>query len=658
MEDPTQDKLEEIQETWADQLEGQAKEIVESESPRLCVQAGPGTGKSFCMTRRLLRLIQQKKVKPSEILAVTFTRTAANDLRRELEKTLGEAQRGFRASTLHSLCFNIVEHESFLKVRNRKPRFLLSVTKQGCLNFEAAPMLSDLQAENSAYKAAREQSKKIKEFEAMWARRQTDPLGTPAEGQDAPYGTSVLNWLRFHQGMLVGELVKEAYEFLSAEPDSPWRTKFRAILVDEYQDLNKLDQAMIDLLCEHEQTVASVVGDVDQSIYSFRCAHPEGLVEYATKNGVEAKTMDTSRRCGTAILSPAQNLIKQNTKHASAYPSPMSGMHAGSVYVRRWATRTQEVEGVVAFIKHCKNQGVEEGEILVLVPSRVIGKDIRNALRAEDIPAHSYFAEEQLEEVEAQKAFTLLTLLANQKDRVALRCWLGGWKNGHCAGSYKKLRRYCEENNAEPWDTLEMVVSGDLSLSGTNPLYKPFEELKEKLASLTTNKGPSLLDSLFPTDAEWAEDIRVLASQSICDETSAADLHEMLVEAITQPFMPAEVDHVRIMSFHKSKGLTCEAAAIMGAIDGLAPRPHDPEKSFLTPAEHIEEQRRLFYVAMTRSKNYLLISSANVVGSQFVFGVPIVGKWLGRGRYQTAVSPFVTSLGTALPAASNGMTFS
>jgi ATP-dependent exoDNAse (exonuclease V) beta subunit len=174
--------VEDLVETWGESLEGQAKEIVESEAHRLCVQAGPGTGKSFCMTRRLLRLIQQKRVQPRQILAVTFTRTAATDLRKSLEGTLGEKYRNFRASTLHSLCFNIVEEQRFLDVRQREPRFLLTVTKAGCLNFDAAPMLSDLKVENAAYQGAREQSKQIKEYEAMWAKQQTDPLGTSGNG--------------------------------------------------------------------------------------------------------------------------------------------------------------------------------------------------------------------------------------------------------------------------------------------------------------------------------------------------------------------------------------------------------------------------------------------------------------------------------------------
>lgn len=644
-------------ETWFENLDGQARLIVESESKRQCVQAGPGTGKSYCMTRRLLRLIQQKRVQPEQVLAVTFTRTAATDLRNTLEKTLGEPYLGFRASTLHSLCFNIVEEQRFLEVRSRYPRFLLNVTKAGCLNFEAAPMLSDLKQENDAYKGAREQSKRIKEYEAMWARRQQDPLGAPGDGIEAAYGTSLLTWLKFHRAMMVGELVKEAYEFMSQEPDTPWRRKFRAVLVDEYQDLNKLDQELVELLCADDETTVSIVGDIDQSIYSFRCAHPEGLQEYAQRGGVEASTMEESRRCPTSVLAIAQTLIKQNTKKAGQYPKPLAKTKAGQVFLRRWADRATEVQGVLKFVRFCMTQGVPIGEILVMVPSRVIGKEIKAAFRTAEIEAHSYFAEEQLEDEEAQKAFTLLTLLSNRSDRVALRCWLGSWATGHRAASYKKLRVYCETNNAEPFEVLEKVVAGELQLAGVNALLGSFNALRAKLLELKDLKGQALLDALFPPEADWVEDIRVLAGETVADDISARYLHELLVDSITQPTMPTEVNHVRIMSLHKAKGLTATASAIVGAIEGLIPRPHDPVKSILTEPEHLEEQRRLFYVALTRSTDFLLISSPNLVNSRFDFGVPIPGVQVGGGL-RTAVSQFVTSLGSGtLPPASSSLDF-
>lgn len=608
------------------------------------------------MTKRLLRLIQQKKVEPHQVLAVTFTRTAANDLRKSLEKTLGEKYKAFRSSTLHSLCFNIVEEQRFLEVRNRHPRFLLTVTKSGCLNFEGAPMIADLQLENADYKAAREQTKRIKEYEAMWARNQADPLGTPGEAISAAYGTSLLNWLRFHKAMLVGELVKEAYEFMSAEPETPWRAKFKAVLVDEYQDLNRLDQATIDLLAGSPETLCSVVGDLDQSIYSFRCAHPEGLKEYGVRDGVEALTMEVSRRCPTKHLGPAQNLIKQNTKKADKYPVPLPDAIAGEVSVRRWADRPTEVQGILEFVQHCIKQGVEPGEILVMAPSRVIGKEIRKALRVAEIEAQSYFAEEQLEEEDAQRAFTLLTLLANPKDRVALRCWLGGWMTGFRAGNYRKLREHCEANNREPWDVLEAVSTGIETLAGIAHLIPPFNELKTKLAGLTGKKGQDLLDGIFPADAEWAEDIRVLAGENVHESVTASDLYELLVDSITQPTMPTEVSHVRVMSLHKAKGLTARASVVAGAVEGLVPRNHDPDKSFLSEPEHMEEQRRLMYVAMTRSTEYLLICSPTLVDMPFKYGYELPGAPNGK-QWRTVVSCFVTSLGNALPACTSSTTF-
>lgn len=275
---------------------------------------------------------------------------------------------------------------------------------------------------------------------------------------------------------------------------------------------------------------------------------------------------------------------------------------------------------------------------------------------AAEVSAQSYFAEEQLEEEEAQRAFTLLTLLANKKDRVALRTWLGAWSTNHRSGSYKKLRAYCEENNAEPWEVLEAVSKNELQLPGIKPLVTSFDLLAQELEKLKDLSGEKLLDTIFPEDAEWAEDIRGLVSESIGESTSPKDLHDSLVDSITQPVMPTEVSHVRVMSLHKSKGLTARASVIAGAVEGLTPRPYDEDKSFLTEANHVEEQRRLFYVAMTRSTEYMLISSPARVDLQFAYGYQLPGRSLGNS-WQTTVSSFVSGLGTNLPTATNSMTF-
>jgi DNA helicase II / ATP-dependent DNA helicase PcrA len=292
-----------------------------------------------------------------------------------------------------------------------------------------------------------------------------------------------------------------------------------------------------------------------------------------------------------------------------------------------------------------------------MAPSRVIGKDIRRALNAADIEALSYFAEEQLEEEEAQRAFTILTLLAKRNDRIALRCWLGGWTNGYRSGSYRKLRDYCESKHKEPWNLLEQIADGAIRLPGVSHLIGPFNDLRHKLQLLEGVKGQDLLDALFPSTAEWAEDIRVLAGEYIHEDVEARGLYDLLVDAITQPTMPIQVSHVRVMSLHKSKGLTARASVIAGAVEGLVPRPYDGDKSFLTEAEHLEEQRRLFYVAMTRSKEFLLLSSPAYVDLKFAYSYQLPGNAVGS-QFRTTVSQFITSLGpSVLPAASRSLTF-
>jgi len=608
------------------------------------------------MTRRLLRLIQQKRVKPEQVLAVTFTRTAANDLRRTLEKVLGEEYRSFWATTLHSLCFRVVETENFLEVRNRHPRFLLAASKSSNLGFEAAPMLADLKEENDNFGTPTEQSRRIRDYESMWARRQQDALGVTTAGVDATYQGALLSWLRFHRGMFVGELVAEAYQFLAAEPDSPWRSRFKAILVDEYQDLNKLDQTVVDLFSSDNGAMCSVVGDFDQSIYSFRNAHMDGLQEYSQKTGVDSRSMEVSRRCPTSHLGPAQSHIQQNQRRAVAYPTALETAATGEISVRRFRDRASEVKGVVTYVQYCLDQGIAPGEILIMVPSRLIGQDIRRALGASNVEAQSYFAEEQLEEVEAQRAFTILTLLRNKYDRVSLRCWLGGWSSSQRPASYKKLREYCEVHNSEPWDTMEQVLDGKVDIQGIGVFTEPFAEIKRLVATLKEVTGQQLLEALFPAGEEWADDIRTLVEISVSEGTSASELYDALIQEITQPTMPDEVDHVRVMSLHKSKGLTAKASIIAGAIEGLLPRPHNPKKSSITEHEHLEEQRRLFYVAMTRSTDRLLISSAQYVDSQFARTYQLPGIQSGH-QWKTVSSSFVTVLAQSLPPVSSSLLY-
>lgn len=652
-EEPASQPFQEL--SWSQELAGRSLEIVASQERRICVQAGPGTGKSYCMTKRILRLLQEGHSAPKDILAITFTRTAAKDIERSIRQTLGDAGLGVKSRTLHSLCLDIITSDGFLDSQGRHGRILHTSSPSSNLGFEAAPMLADLRHEDPSFGSARTQTQRIRAFEAAWARRQQDPLQHPTDSADQSYEPRLLAWMTYHKCLLLGELVPLAWKYLYSVPQNPWRSSFRSIFVDEYQDLNRVDQAVIDLLSETSDLV--LLGDIDQSIYSMRFANPEGLREKISDSTIHNTSLDICRRCPKSHVTSAQALVRRNTLHAHSYPLPMPDAPDGKIYHRVWQSPDELVDGAVSFVRHALAKGISLDNILVLTPARPIGQRIRDSLIESDIPSQSYFSEELLESPRSQMRFTLLQLLLNPYDRVALRCWLGGWLAHQNCTEYARLRRYCEINRVEPADILAQLCNG-ATIDGLtiNRLVTRYHDLQAELEQFRNVQGKALFDAIFPNSDQELSLIRSSVENLIDDESSATEVYSAIAAEIQHPSIPVDVDHVRIMSLHKSKGLTAQATAIVGCMEGLLPRHFDPEKTHLSELQFIEEQRRLLYVAMTRSKDLLLVASCLEVPADFAnrYRMPIRG---GGQMVRSRPSRFIVELGGTIEQASDSQSW-
>lgn len=630
--------------SWRDGLTGSALNIAQVTADVLRVMAGPGSGKTFAMKRRVARLLDDG-VDAGRILAVTFTRTAASDLVKEL-CTLGEPGcENIRACTLHSFCFSLLSKTEIFSYLNRNPRPLVFFNKSGVMQFEGAPMLQDL----ISFGGKRDCTKRIRAFEAAWARLQSESPGWPLNPIDRQFHQALLDWLRFHEGMLIGELIPETLRYLRNNPTCDVLNEFDHVIVDEYQDLNKAEQVLLDILASN--SALAVVGDVDQSIYSFRHAHPQGIIEFSTSHpGTHDENLSECRRCPTRVVEIANYLIQHN--HPSAgVPRllPMPGNIEGDVYITQWQSLDEEANGIAEFVKHLiTNRDYSPGDILILSPRRLIGYGIRDALVALNIPTHSFYHEEALEDDEAQVAFNLLALLANTEDRVALRFWLG---YGHRTWRHKEyliLRTHCEQSGVSPWAALQQMRYGALQLSGMNNLLMRFEQLREKLETIQTLTGTALVDQIFPENENWARILREAALLKITDATKPEELLDILRNVITQPEMPETGNFVRVMSLHKSKGLTSKVVLIAGCVHGLIPFVEDDH----TPAEReisLKEQRRLFYVAITRPKEILVVSSVTRLERRLAhkIGAKLQGGTGPTGR--TIASSFISELGPSAP---------
>lgn len=468
--------------------------------------------------------------------------------------------------------------------------------------FELEPLISDLMKEHGG----KRQVKKLRmAYEAAWARLQHQQPGYTPNAADAAFQAALLARLRFHEAMLIGEVIPQFYQYLHSNPTAAERSEYAHILVDEYQDLNRAEQGVIELLSDAADVC--IVGDDDQSIYSFKHAHPDGIREWLNTNiGADDLGLSECRRCPTQVVEIANSLIRQNKLRP--VPRPLSPMHAngvGDIRIIQYSSIEQEVSGIATLVSQMIGSGTPPGDILVLAQSRAFGTPLYEALIAQKLPTMSYYAESELNHDDARRAFALLKLFANREDRVALR-WLVGvnGNNWHAAG-YSRVREYCEKHGVSPWEAMTRLESGVLQLPYTNGIVASFQEIVQALNDLEAlPELQAVVDKLFPDGQPSTRDVREI-SLAILDALVDQDRKEFVRElstAISQPEIPTEIEDVRIMSLHKSKGLSAPVTIIAGCVQGLLPRPPADELTPAEQAQHLEEQRRLFYVGITRVK--------------------------------------------------------
>lgn len=634
--------------SWDDGLTGTARNIAATDESPLRVMAGPGTGKSFAIKRRMARLLEAGQ-NPRRILAVTFTRNAAASLVQDLH-TLGiEDSEKVRVGTLHAFCFSLLSRQDVFDYLGRVPRPVVTFPKSGVLQFEGGVMLDDL-ASAGLFGPKKNCIRRIRAFEAAWARLQSEVPGWPQDPIDRQFQSALISWLRFHHAMLIGELVPEALRFLRNNPASDARSGFDHVIVDEYQDLNKAEQELIDLLAGNG--AKAIVGDVDQSIYRFRHANPEGIEVFQQQHPTtHDETLEECRRCPTRVVAIADHLIRHNHPNSIAprlLPKPDNPQ--GEVHIVQWAGIEEEAQGLADFVRTLvADRGYSPGEILLLTPRRLLRYGIRDRLRDSGIPVHSFYHEEALEGNAAQRAFALLSLLIDVEDRVALRWWLGDGSPSSRKNEYLRLRQHCEQAGVSPRAALAALDQGILALPCVSKLLEKYRELREILAGLEGRSLAELVDALLPAGNDECSVLREVALFPVPDLEDVSALFDRIRTHVTQPEMPEGGDFVRVMSLQKSKGLTSRVAIVAGCTQGLIPF----QDTRQTPDEQdavLQEQRRLFYVAITRCTEILVLSSAVRMERKLAWKI---GAQLHPGPNvgTTIASQFIDELGPNAPAA-------
>lgn len=636
---------------WDDGLEGTALEIARNDERILRVIAGPGTGKTFSLMRRLARRLEEGE-NPSEILLVTFTRVAAQDLAKAIDELEIEGADQIEKGTLHAFCNSILNLNQVNQLTNRNPRMLLE--------FEKKFLLQDLPSEDFGKLAEREE--RLKAFEAAWARRQDEDPGWPSSQIEQQFSTALVNWLRFHRAMLIGELIPRTLSFLRDNPQNEILQKYSHIFIDEYQDLNRAEQSLLDLLGENASI--TVIGDEDQSIYeTLKYAHPEGISHFhQTHENTYDIPIEECRRCPTRVVTIANALIQNNTNRNNRALTLRDQNLGGEINIVQWPTLDDEVNGVVGYVtRKIHDEVFAPGEVLILSPRRHVGYLIRDRLRERGIEAHSFFREPILDlnpklgdKCQPLEAFSVLQLLENREDPVAIRCWLGYGSSSLRANGYQRLRTFSADHEMTPLEALNSANINQVSIPYISGILDRYRLLIRKLELLNELDDNGKIDHLFPKGVSWAEPFRELIEEKIDNEEfSISKVVATIKQHSTQPETPMDANYVRIMSLQKSKGLSAENVIVTNCIQGLVPsyKPGDPERML----RELEEQRRLFYVAITRTKRTLLLTNSSTLPYNLAkkMGAQL-GRNVGDNLVQTITSEFISDLGPNAPEAIRG----
>lgn len=567
--------------------------------------AGPGTGKTFSLIRRIAYLMEIGGVAPEKILVLTFTRAAAGDFRKELRNLEIFGAANIDSRTLHSYCLRILLRRDVIDSINRYARPMLKHEKK--------IMLNDINVGESLG-TLKERNKLLIDYESAWAKLQFMEPGFTQDPINIEFMNRIQDWMKFHESMTLGEIVPFTVNFLRNNPEFNDFGGYSHILVDEYQDLNKAEQVIIDRIANNSKLI--IVGDENQSIYGFKNARPDGIRLFKdTHSGCVDINFQECRRCPQKVVHIADDLIKNDPSHELNEETilvPYPDNADGEVVLVQWKSLDEEITGISEIIKHIlknNSESLVNEDILVLSPRRKIARRINQKLLDLNIESQLVSNNYELifENDLAKDIFAFISYLANMEDYVSLRYLLHKGSNWYHA-TYMKIFNYAKNNRESVHDVLNRIVSGEKIIPRITPnspiiqRYVEITQLREKFEEFDSIiEFKNQIDDLIGGEAEnIRQRISSIGNEFEYDATNPTPLVIQLSKLIKNNISnivyaeeeEIEGGKVRVITCFSAKGLKGKVVIIGSCVDGLLPS--------LGEDDDLDEQRRLFYVAITR----------------------------------------------------------
>ena len=577
------------------------------------ILAGAGSGKTRVLTTRIAWLIQTGNVSPNGVLAVTFTNKAAREMLTRVSAMLPISTRGMWVGTFHGLCNRLLRAH----YRDAGLPQLFQILDSQDQHAAVKRVLKALNVDEDRF-PAREAQYFISAAKEEGKRARDVEIGDEITRRFAEIYAAYDEQCQREGVVDFAELLLRTFELLSRNEilREHYRSRFRHILVDEFQDTNRLQYRWLKLLAG-PRNVMFAVGDDDQSIYRFRGAHVGNMAEFERDFHVEnVIRLERNYRSQGHILAAANALIAHNKKRLGKNLWTSAG-HGEPVRVFEAQSDGYEANWLTEEVQALKRGGLRLADIGVLYRSNAQSRIIEHALFSNGIPYRVYGGLRFFERMEIKHALAYLRLAANPDDDGAFLRVANFPARGIGARSLEALQDAAKAGGA----SLFKAASGLSGKSGATvaAFVRLIESLRAETQGLPLSETVEVmlersgLVAHYKAERDGADRVENLnelvnAAAAFINEEEEHGLSAFLAHASLESGenQAAEgTDALQLMTVHSAKGLEFHAVFITGLEEGLFPH----EQSVLED-DGLEEERRLMYVAITRARTRLYLSFA------------------------------------------------
>ncbi|MFR7520108.1 MAG: ATP-dependent helicase [Mediterraneibacter faecis] len=582
--------------------EAQTQAIQHTDGPCL-VLAGPGSGKTLTIVNRVKYLIEKQKVRPEEILVVTFTRFAAAEMKSRLCLVMGKRDLPVTVGTFHGIYYGILKwayrmnQENILSETEKYQILRGVINKERMEIFDEEDFIQDIAAEIGKVKNNRIP---LEEF--------------VSEKCSADAFRNIYRNYEQHRKELkkidFDDMLVLCYELFRSRPDvlAQWQKKFRYVLIDEFQDINRIQYDVIRMLAQPENNLF-VVGDDDQAIYGFRGADSELMLGFG-KDFPNAKQilLGMNYRSTANIVQNSLKLIENNVER---YSKKLEANREGGscLHIQEVKDPVEEAEYVLEEIQKCKENAIKEEEIAILFRVHTDARAVVEAMVERKIPfqmkEHLPNIYEHFIAKDIMAYFRLATGKRRRQDFLQVmnrpKRYLGRDSVSGSQVSFEDMRKfYCDKDwMIDRIDQFEWDVKMLMKMAP----YAAIQYIRKRIGYDDFLKEYAFTHQINRSDLN-----EVLAEiEEAAKAFSSVEEWFAHVEEYTETLKVKEKERnrprpgVRLMTIHASKGLEFKQVFLIAANEGRIP--YQKAKT----DKEIEEERRLFYVAMTRAKDFLKI---------------------------------------------------